>query len=531
MKMSKMSLDNCPRALAGATLIDGTGAPILKDSMVIIKNEYIVEIGKRDQITIPDGAEVYELTGKTIMPGLIDSHCHFLYMGVAMKTRIQLNDTGNIQEVLKRIKKRVNETEPEEWVIGVGWDESKWPEKRYLTKKDLDSIAPDNPVMLSRVCGHLVTLNTKAMELASITRDIQDTEGGHVDKDENGMNTGILRDCRHLVEPFIPEINIETMIEGLELASNHALSLGCTGIHDAGLTNKELKAYKQAEKEGKLKVRSYLMLRGDAAEEATKTGQKSVFGDELVRLGPVKLLMDGSLGARTAALFEPYADEPETSGLLLIKPETLKQKIYTAHEAGQQTATHAIGDLAIEKVLESVQEALRQKPRKDHRHRIEHCEVTSSQQIERIHKLGIVPAMQPNFIGEWSGSDSMYNQRLGDKRERLSNQYRAMLDEGIRVAFGSDGMPFNPIYGIWSAVNHPIRESRISLPEAVQCYSLNSAYAGFSEDRTGSIEKGKIADITVFDGDLTEIPEEDELKDAKCYMTLVNGKILYHADF
>ena len=237
------------------------------------------------------------------------------------------------------------------------------------------------------------------------------------------------------------------------------------------------------------------------------------------------------MGVRTAALFEPYEDDPETSGLLLIKPEALQEKIYTAHEAGQQTATHAIGDLAVEKVLESVQEALRRKPKKDHRHRIEHCELTSSQQIERIHKLGIVPAMQPNFIGEWSGSDSMYNQRLGDKRESLSNQYRAMLDEGIKVAFGSDGMPFNPIYGIWSAVNHPIRESRISLPEAVQCYTLNSAYAGFSEDKTGSIEKGKLADITVFDGDLTEIPEEEELKDAKCYMTLVNGKILFHADF
>jgi len=526
-----MSLDNCPRVLVGATLIDGTGAPPIKDSVVILENEYIVEIGKRDQTTIPDGAEVYDLTGKTIMPGLIDSHCHFLYMGVAMKTRIQLNDTENIQEALKRVKKRTDETEQGEWIIGVGWDESKWPENRYLTKKDLDPIAPDNPVILSRVCGHLITLNAKAMKLAGITRDTQDTEGGHVDKDETGENTGILRDCSHLVEPFIPETTVETMVEGLDLASNYALSLGCTGIHDAGLTSKEIRAYQQAEKEGKLKVRSYIMLRGDAAEAATKTELQSGFGGELVRLGPVKLLMDGSLGARTAALFEPYEDDPETSGLLLIKPEALQEKIYTAHEAGQQTATHAIGDLAVEKVLESVQEALRRKPKKDHRHRIEHCELTSSQQIERIHKLGIVPAMQPNFIGEWSGSDSMYNQRLGDKRERLSNQYRAMLDEGIKVAFGSDGMPFNPIYGIWSAVNHPIRESRISLPEAVQCYTLNSAYAGFSEDKTGSIEKGKLADITVFDGDLTEIPEEEELKDAKCYMTLVNGKILFHADF
>jgi hypothetical protein len=250
----------------------------------------------------------------------------------------------------------------------------------------------------------------------------------------------------------------------------------------------------------------------------------------MVQLGPVKLLMDGSLGARTAALFDPYEDDPSTSGLLLIKPEVLTEKIVRAHEANLQVATHAIGDLAVEKVLDSIQEALRRNPRKNHRHRIEHCEITSAQQIERIKQLGVVPDMQPNFIGEWSGPGSMYNQRLGDKRERLSNQYRAMLDEGIRVAFGSDCMPFNPIYGIWSAVNHPIRENRITLEEAVMCYTLNSAYSGFHEEKIGSLEVGKLGDISVFDGDLSETPIE-EIRDAKCYMTLVNGKILYHAEF
>jgi predicted amidohydrolase YtcJ len=181
-------------------------------------------------------------------------------------------------------------------------------------------------------------------------------------------------------------------------------------------------------------------------------------------------------------------------------------------------------------VLDSIQEALRRKPKKNHRHRIEHCELTSAQQIERIKQLGIIPDMQPNFIGEWSGPGSMYRQRLGERRDRMSNQYRAMLDEGIKVAFGSDGMPFNPIYGIWSAVNHPIKENRITLEEAVMCYTLNAAYAGFHEEKIGSVEKGKLGDISVFNGDLSEIPIED-IRNAKCYMTLVNGKILYHADF
>jgi len=525
-----MSLENCPRVLVGGTLIDGTGAPPIKDSIVILNDEYIVEVGKRGEVEIPAGAEVYDITGKTIMPGLIDSHCHFLWMGVAMKSKIPLNDTNSIDEVLKRVWKHVSEAKPGEWIIGEGWDEAKWSENRYLTKEDLDRIAPDNPVMLSRVCGHLVSINTKAMETAGITRETQDTEGGHVDKDDDGENTGILRDCRHLVESVIPPDSLEAMVEGLELASNRALSLGCTAVHDAGLTNRDISAYQQAEKEGKLKVRAYIMVRGDAQEAAIKVGVQTGLGDDMVQLGSVKIFMDGSLGARTAALFEPYEDEPSTSGLLLIKPEVLTEKIMKAHDANLQTATHAIGDLAVEKVLDSIQETLRRKPRKDHRHRIEHCEITSAQQIERIKQLGIVPDMQPNFIGEWSGPGSMYNQRLGDKRERLSNQYRAMLDEGIKLAFGSDGMPFNPIYGIWSAVNHPIRENRITLEEAVMCYTLNSAYAGFHEEKIGSLEIGKLGDIAVFDGDLTEIPTT-EIRDAKCYMTLVNGKILYHADF
>ena len=527
--MFKMNTETCPRVLAGGTLIDGTGAPPIKDSVVILNQEYIVEVGKRDQVEIPPGAEVIDITGKTIMPGLIDSHCHFIKMGEEMITKVPLNDTKSIEEALKRVEKRVAEANPGEWVLRKGWDEAKWPENRYITKEDLDPIAPNNPVMLTRICGHLVSINTKAMETAGITRETQDAEGGNVDKDEDGENTGVLRDCKYLVEDAIPQTSIDTMIDGLRLASDRALSLGCTGVHDAGLYNRDIGVYKQAEKAGDLKVRSYIMLKGDAQDAAIKLGVHTGLGEDMVQLGPVKLMMDGSLGARTAALFDPYEDEPSTSGLVLLKPEVLTENIVKAHNAGLQTATHAIGDLAVEYVLDSIQEALRRQPIKNHRHRIEHCEITSAQQIERIKRLEIIPDMQPNFIGEWSGPGSMYNQRLGDKRERMSNQYRAMLDEGIKLAFGSDGMPFNPIYGVWSAVNHPIRENRITLEEAIMCYTLNSAYAGFQEDKTGSIEKGKLADITIFDGDLSEAPIE-EIRDHKCYMTLVNGEILYKAE-
>jgi predicted amidohydrolase YtcJ len=525
--MYKMSLEPCPRVLLGGTLIDGTGAAPIKDSVIVIQGEWIMAVGKREETPIPAGSEVYNISGMTVTPGMIDSHCHFLSMGIAMKTRVDLSKTKSLSDAINKIKERVKDTKKGEWILGGGYDESKWPENRYINRYDLDTIAPDNPVMLTRVCGHLVSINAKAMENAGITKDTEAPEGGKVDKDEQGEPTGILRDCRQLVMHAIPEPTHDDYIDGIAVASDFVLSLGCTGVHDAGLSGHQIRAYQDAYEQGKLRVRANLMLREEAAKAAGSLGLLTGFGDEMLMLGPAKLLMDGSLGARTAALFEPYEDEPTTKGLLRMKPEALTELVIDFHDMGLQVAIHAIGDLAVEHSINSISEALRQNPRKDHRHRIEHCEIMTSNNIERIGQLGIVPDMQPNFIGEWSGPGSMYNQRLGDKRERMSNPYRWMIDEGIPVAFGSDGMPFDPIYGIWSAINHPIRHNRITLEEAVKCYTLNSAYAGFQEKITGSIEPGKLADLAVFKSDLTEIPKE-EIRDAGCYMTLVNGKILYH---
>ena len=513
----------------GGTLIDGTGAEPVKDSVIVIRDEYFVAVGKRGEVEIPEGSEVYDLTGMTVMPGLIDSHCHFSSMGVNMLNNVHVRYTESMLDALRLIKERAEKAKPGEWVIGRGYDEAKWPENRYITAADINAVVPDKPVAMVRICGHLVSVNTRAMELAGINRDTPNPDGGTIDRDEDGNPVGILRDCRDLVWRVIPPTKTETMVEGLRVASDRALSLGCTGIHDAGLGPQEITAYQTAHDSGSLRVRANVMLRTETPEAAMRLGIRTGFGDDMLRIGPVKLLIDGSLGAHTAALFEPYEDDPSTTGLLLEDPSVITEKTSAAHSHGFQVAIHAIGDRAVEHVIDSIQEAIRREPRKNHRHRIEHCELLSAHQIERIRELGIVPAMQPNFIGEWSGPGSMYRQRLGERRDRASNPYRALLEEGVLVAFGSDGMPFNPIYGIWSAVNHPIRESRISLVEAVKCYTLNSAYAGFREDRVGSVEVGKLADVAVFDRDLTEV-EPGTIRDAECYMTLVNGKILYHRD-
>jgi predicted amidohydrolase YtcJ len=515
--------------LVGGILFDGKGSAPVDDSVIVIEGDWITAVGKRDEVVIPDGSEVYDISGMTVMPGLIDSHCHFLGMGHRMRTRIDLSKAKSLIEAMEIIKERVEGAVPGEWVIGFGWDEAKWPENRYPNRFDLDSFSAENPVLLFRVCGHMVIVNALAMELAGVTRDTMDPEGGQVDKDESGEPVGILRDCRQLVMHAVPEPTLEDYVQGLRVASDYALSLGCTAIHDPGLDAMQIRAYQQAYKEGYLKVRSYLMMGEAGARGAASLGVISGFGDEMIRLGPLKLLIDGSLGARTAVLFEPYEDEPGTSGILRVEPEALTESVSKAHGDDLQVAVHAIGDLAVDHSINSIQEALRRKPRKDHRHRIEHCEIMTANNIERLKVLGIIPAMQPNFIGEWSGPGSMYNQRLGDKRERMSNPYRWMLDEGIPIAFGSDCMPFDPIYGLWSAVNHPIKANRITLEEAIQCYTFYSAYSGFYEDLHGSIEPGKLADIAVFDRDLSSIPKE-QIRDAKCYMTLVSGKILYHKE-
>jgi len=492
-----------------------------------MQGDYIVAAGKKGKIEIPKGAEVYDVTGMTVVPGFIDSHCHFFGMGISMIRDVQLRDTPSLEAAMARLNEKAKVTKKGDWILGKGWDESKWFENRYPNKDDLDAVSKTHPIMIVRICGHMVILNSVAMKIAGITGKTPQPEGGHVDMDDNCEPTGILRDCRHLVEPVVPPVTEETAVEGLKIASEKALSLGCTSIGDAGLDGDALKAYQTALAKGYLKVRAYLFLNETIQEQSYKTGIRTGFGNDMIKIGPTKLLMDGSLGARTAALFEPYTDEPSTKGLLIMPPEVLDKKAKTANRHGNQIAIHAIGDYAIECVINSIQGALKDKPRKDHRHRIEHCEILTAGQIERIKELGIIPAVQPNFVGEWAGPGSMYEQRLGDERNRLNNPYRIMLDEGITLAFGSDGMPFHPIYGIWSAVNHGIKDARITLVEAIKCYTLNCAFASFEEDLKGSIETGKLADVAVIDRDLTKMKPED-IRDSKIYMTIVNGKILYH---
>jgi len=516
------------KVVSGGTLIDGTGKPPIKDSAVVILGSTIIEVGRAEGVDIPKDAEVIDAKGKTVLPGLIDCHTHFIGMGVRTLTTLNLSQTKSVSEAVNLVKSRLTEMPKGAWLTGRGWDESKWVERRYVTKWDIDSVSPDNPVNLTRVCGHLTTLNSEALKLAKITKDTPDPPGGKIDKDPVTREpTGVLKDASRLIAGLTPPQTMEMTLKGVRKACEIALSLGCTGSHDAGTSGSGFSAYQTCMEDGSLTVRSYAMPRGDwVLSVFENAGIRTGFGNDLLKIGPAKFLIDGSMGAHTAALFEPYADEPSTNGIFTTPPERLKEMVMKVHKLGMQIAIHAIGDRGIEETLNALEAAIEEDPREDHRHRIEHCEVLHDDQIARIKRLGIIPSMQPNFVGEWSGLGGMYETRLGPDRLKLNNPYRRLLDDDIRLAFGSDCMPFNPIYGLWSAINHPIEKSRISLLEAVRGFTLDAAYSAFEEKIKGSLEPGKLADIVILSKDLTMMPPE-KIMDAKVDATIVGGTVLY----
>ncbi|MFW9903623.1 MAG: amidohydrolase [Candidatus Thorarchaeota archaeon] len=522
---------------SGGTLIDGTGALPIRDSTIVVTGSKIVDVGPSKKVDIPKEAEIIYVKGKTVIPGFIDSHTHFILMGVRTISTLDLSKANSISDVVEQVRVRLSEMPAGSWLTGHGWDESGWPEKRYPTKDDLDPVSRENPVILTPCYGHLMIVNSYTLELAKITQETPNPPGGRIDRDlMTNKATGVLREeAMDLIETIKPTTTIKESLAGLQKACDIALSWGCTSIHDLGSDAIDINTYQTALEKGILKVRAYIMPDAQFTDVMLDgleiLGIRTRFGNDFLRIGSVKFYIDGSMGARTAVFSEPYADETSTYGIFAVSPDTLKERVIRAHKLGMQVAIHAIGDRAIEVALDAIEAAIEKEPRKDHRHRIEHCEILTKEQLARIKQLGVVPSMQPNFVGEWGQPGGMYEQRLGEKRLKFCNPYRRLLNEGVKIAFGSDcgycpPWPFNPIYGIWAAINHPVQGNRISIENAIRCYTLNGAFASFDENIKGSIEPGKLADIVVLSEDLITIPPED-VKDVKVDLTMVNGKVLW----
>jgi predicted amidohydrolase YtcJ len=462
-----------------------------------------------------EGTEIIDLGGKVVLPGFIDCHTHFLQMGISL-SYLDLRGLSSIGEVLEKLRERARETEKGAWIVGCRWDESKWKERRYITRFDLDKVTPGNPVMLKRMDGHLWVVNTRGLEAAGIPEG----EAGLEKDPSTGEPTGLLRwGAKSFVGKYITPGRAE-MMAGLNLAVDEALKCGVTSVNEWGAN---VPLFREAAASGDLPVRIYMGMVYDSLGALKKLGLSTRFGDDMLKLGPVKMFADGSIGARTAALFEPYDDDSSTIGQLAAAPGDLRDRIREVHAAGSQVAVHAIGDRGIKTLLDALERVLEEHPRDNHRHRIEHAELLNDELMDQIQNLDVVLSVQPNFIGEWGGPGELYEKRVGPRYRRM-NPLRELMDRCIPTAFGSDCMPFGPMYGIWSAVNNPVQESRLSLHEAIRCYTLGAAYASFEENVKGSIRVGKLADLVVLAS--TTLPE-DRLKDVPVEMTIIGGRVAY----
>lgn len=450
---------------------------------------------------------VLDLAGKAILPGFIDAHTHFVRVGLERTFYVELSDAASLEEALERLRRAAREREGR-WVVGRGWDESRWPEGRPLERRDLDRAVPQSPCCAVRVDGHLVACNTTALARCFCP------DGPLVDRKRGHLREGA---AWKLLDSILPDR--DALVEAIAAASRYAASLGITAAAEMSGKPEYLGAYLQALEEGKLKTRIFLYIPAEHLEEAERLGLRRGFGGELLRIVGVKAFADGSIGAHTAALSAPYRDR-DTTGTLLTDAAKLARIWRRASQAGLQLAVHAIGDRAIGEVIRAARRA--GISGKD-RHRIEHLELPDEAHLEEMAELGLVASMQPNFVANWSGPGKLYETRLGPERDSRIDPHAIVLRHGIPLAFGSDGMPTGPLYGLSGAVSPPHEVQRIPLEEALRAYTSGAAYSLSAEGELGEISPGKRADLVVLSAD----PRKGNLEDIRVEMTLLGGEVIF----
>jgi predicted amidohydrolase YtcJ len=495
---------------------------------VAVSNEKIVYVGENSEASKFAGSKtkVVDLDGRTVLPGFTDCHVHVASFGRSLSA-LNLRNVTSITQLKEIVTERAQQHFPETWILGYGWDQEKFAEKRLPTRWDLDEAAADNPVILFRVCTHICVANSKALEEAEIQKYTIAPFGGRIDKDPStGELTGILREkALKLISKAFPKESVEEIFKTCLMACRKAVESGLTGVHWIIESPIEMLAIRKMRKEGKLPLRVYLLAPIEFMEDLEGLGIGQGFGDSMVKIGGLKILLDGSLGGQTAALYAPYDDAPETSGMLTYEQKDLEMLVLNAHKAGLQLAVHAIGDKAIDVALDAFENASQKIPNVGHRHRIEHASVLNETSIRRMKRLGIIASVQPHF----TNSDFWIEHRLGKKRARWVYPFKSLIKAGAAVCGGSDCPvdPISPLLGIWAAVVRQRNSSEsLTVEEAIRLYTVNAAYADFEENLKGIIEEGKLADMVVLSHDPFEIKPE-KIKDIQVLMTIVGGQISF----
>lgn len=481
---------------------------------IALTGKIISAVGNAEEIEYLIGPQtmVIDLENRVALPGFIDGHTHFINLGLKESFSVDLSRCTCRAEVLTLLADTICERGKGEWILAQGWDESMWTDNRYLSREELDRIGPYNPIAAVRIDGHLISTNTIAL------RNVKD----HYPETELNPQTGILREqaAWDLLQQIEPDQT--TLIAAISAACRKALSCGVTSIHDMAVSASQFRAYQSAKRNGSLTIRTLLYFRLEEMHHIIELGMKTGFGDHWLRCGGIgELFIDGSIGAQNAALDAPYCGSTK-SGQLNFTSAEIKKILQAAEKAELQTSIHAIGERAISAVIDA--HAAVQTSHKL-RHRIEHLELALPKQIEKIAELNLVSSMQPNFVGVWSGPGKMYEKSLGKERDRRIDPHHAFLRANVPLIFGSDCMPFSPIYGIHWAVNGPHPEQRLTVKEAIKAYTKESTYCSFEEESKGDLSPGKLADIVVLERD--PYSHSDEISAIKVDLTCINGKIVY----
>jgi predicted amidohydrolase YtcJ len=534
-------------------------------SMIAIRGETIVAVAynisdaiKSDQAAdvqalVGPYTRVIDLHGQFAMPGFNDAHAH-LFSAAYAKLEVDLSGAKSLAEVQQRIRDRLKDYKPGEWILGRGWDHTLWPEKKFPTRQDLDAVSTEHPLLFSRLDGHVAVANSRALKIAGIERSTPDPPGGHIELDaKSGEPTGMLEEdsAMNLVFKRVPPYSAEQRLRGFGLVMDEAAQYGVTSVQDNSVMDaddsansgwKNFVLLQQLQREGKLKFRVTEWLPFNAPlprlEEMRRVGGSSSPGhpgDPWLTTGQLKLILDGSLGSRTAAMLAPYSDDPNTSGILEANPEQLKQMAIERDRAGFQLGFHAIGDRANRVALDTFAAVLEANGPRDRRDRVEHAQVVEPADFARFGKLNVIASMQPAHLLDderWAAD------RLGPERSRGAYAWHSMEQNGVRLAFGTDYpvVPINPLRGIYACVTRQLtdgtpergweRQERLHAKDCFRAYTVGSAYAQYEDQRKGIIAPGMLADIVVYPRDLNQTRPSDILT-LPVSMTIVGGKVVY----
>ncbi len=537
MASNPVSAQVADLVLLGGRVWSGPGTPATGPEVptaIAVKDGRILAVGADTEIERLAGPQTRRIAlgGRRVVPGFMDSHTHFLSGGFEL-AGVQLRDAATPAEFARRIGAHARQ-HPGAWVLGGTWDHELWGGD--LPRRDwIDSLTPKSPVSVSRLDGHMVLANTRALDLAGVTRETPDPPGGTIVRYPDGRPTGILKDAAQgLIERVIPPPSDAERDRALRAAADHAVARGVTLVADMG-SWEGLATYRRAYARGQLPLRVYSVVPLATWQRLTELVAKEGRGDHHLFWGGVKAFVDGSLGSTTAWFYQPYDDAPGTRGLVVTDTTELWRSIVSADSAGLRVIVHAIGDRANDWLLDTYRDAASLNGSRGRRWRIEHAQHLSRAAIGRFADLGVIASMQPYHAiddGRWAAK------RIGPQRIKTTYAFRALLDAGARLAFGSDWTvaPIDPLLGIYAAVTRRtidganpqgwVPEQKITVEEALTAYTANNAYANFQEDVLGTLEPGKYADLVVLSDDILMI-DPVQIDKAKVDVTMVEGKVVY----